>query len=138
MFTRRSRHSSFLHATDAVRKGCSKLCLRTVDTDVVVLVIAMFNHLNADGLWLAFGTKSHFRYIPIHEIVAGLDPRICTTLPVFHALTGCDTVSAFGGRGKRTAWNTWKVFPDLQQLLHIFYSWKITLVSQLDQCRDDL
>ena len=47
----------------------------------------MFNHLNADELWLAFGTKSHFRYIPINEIVAGLDPRICTTLPVFHALT---------------------------------------------------
>ena len=73
----------------------------------------MFNHLNADELWLAFGTKPHSQYIPIHEIVAGLDPRICTTLPVFHALTGCDTVSAFGGRGKRTAWNTWKVFPDV-------------------------
>ena len=49
----------------------------------------------------------------IHEIFAGLDPRICTTLPVFHAPTGCDTVSVFGGRGKRTAWNTWKVFPDV-------------------------
>ena len=25
---------------------------------------------------------------------------------IFHALTGCDTVSAFCGRGKKTAWNT--------------------------------
>ena len=25
-------------------------------------------------------------------------------LPFFHALTGCDTVSAFHGKGKRTAW----------------------------------
>ena len=32
------------------------------------------------------------------------------TLPLFHAFTGCDTVSAFCGRGK-TAWNTWKVYP---------------------------
>ena len=43
-------------------KVVRKLHLRTVDTDVVVLAIAMFNHLNADELWLAFGTKSHFRY----------------------------------------------------------------------------
>ena len=39
-----------------------------------------------------------------------MDPRICATLPVFHALTGCDAVSSFGGRGKKTAWSTWKVY----------------------------
>ncbi len=27
--------------------------------------------------------------------------------PVFHAFTGCDTVSAFATRGKKTAWDTW-------------------------------
>ena len=43
-------------------KVVRKLHLRTIDTDVVVLAIAMFNHLNADELWLAFGTKSHFWY----------------------------------------------------------------------------
>ena len=44
-----------------------------------------------------------------------MDPRICATLPVFHALTGCDTVSAFSGRGKKTAWNTWEVFPEVTE-----------------------
>jgi len=48
-----------------------------------------------------------FRYIPIH---VNMDPRVCTTLPMFHAFTGCDTVSKFCGRGKKTAWNTWKVY----------------------------
>ena len=74
--------------------------VRTVDTDVVVLAIAMFNQIGADELRLAFETRSNFRYIPVHVVVAGMDPRICATLPVFHALTGCDTVSAFSGRGK--------------------------------------
>ena len=32
---------------------------------------------------------------------------------LLHALTGCDTVSAFCGRGKKTTWNTWKVFPEV-------------------------
>jgi len=102
-----------LHARDAVQKGHRKVWIRTVDTDVVILAIAMFSQINPDELWLAFGSKLHFRYIPIHEVVKELDPAICKTLPVFHAFTGCDTVSAFGGRGKRTAWNVWKVFPEV-------------------------
>ena len=70
----------------------------------------MFSQVNPVELWLAFGSKSH---IPIHEIVRGLDAVVCKTLPVFHAFTGCDTGSAFGGRGKKTAWSVWKVFPDV-------------------------
>ncbi len=38
--------------------------------------------------------------------------QLCTTFPVFHAFTDCDTVSAFCGIEKRTAWKTWKVFPE--------------------------
>ena len=32
---------------------------------------------------------------------------------MFHAFTGCDTVSSFGGRGKKTAWDTWKAFDNV-------------------------
>ena len=66
--------------------------------------------MNPDKLWLAFENQSNFRYIPIHEVVANMDARICTTVPMFHAFTGCDTVSAFCGRGKKTAWNIWKFY----------------------------
>lgn len=33
-------------------------------------------------------------------------------LPFFHSVTGCDTVSAFHGRGKKTAWETWNVYDE--------------------------
>lgn len=102
-----------LHVADAVQKGFRKVYVRTVDTDVVVLAIAMFNQISPEELWIAFGTKSNFRYIPIHEVVAAMDPRVCATLHVFHAFTGCDTISSFGGRGKKTAWNTWNVFSEV-------------------------
>ena len=36
---------------------------------------------------------------------------------MFHALTGCDTTSAFAGRGKRTAWTVCKSFPELTKAL---------------------
>ena len=62
---------------------------------------------------LSFGTGSNLRHVPVHDMVAEMDQQVCATLPVFHALTGCDTVSCFGGRGKKSAWNTWKVFPEV-------------------------
>ena len=71
---------------------------------IVVNSIAIFNQIKPDELWLAFGTGSNFHYIPIYEVVSGMDSRNCVVLPVFHAFTGCDTVSSFGGIGKKTAW----------------------------------
>ena len=34
---------------------------------------------------------------------------------MFHAFTGCDTVSAFAGRGKKTAWEAWNVYCDVTE-----------------------
>ena len=35
--------------------------------------------------------------------------------PVFHAWSGCDTTSAFRGKGKKTAWRAWKAFQEVTQ-----------------------
>ncbi|KAK1887154.1 Peptidoglycan hydrolase FlgJ [Dissostichus eleginoides] len=102
-----------LRVADAVQKGCKKVTIRTVDTDVVVLAVASFSKIAPDELWVAFGVGSSFYYIAVHEIVATMNPTKCLTLPVLHAFTGCDTVSAFAGRGKKTAWETWKSFPEV-------------------------
>ena len=40
----------FVHVADAVRKGFQKVMVHTVDTDVLVLAIAMFNQIGADEL----------------------------------------------------------------------------------------
>ena len=31
--------------------------------------------------------------VKLHSVAAVLDPRVCATLHVFHAFTGCDTTS---------------------------------------------
>ena len=95
----------FLHIAHAVQKGYRKLCLCIGDTDVVVLAIAMFSQINPDELWLALGTGSNFCYIAIHDVVCGMDPRTCVALPIFHAFTGCDTISSFGGRQENSLEN---------------------------------
>ena len=75
--------------------------------------ISTFNEINPDELWRAFKNRSNLRYIPIHEVVANVDARICAILLSFHSFTGCNTVSAFCGTGKKTAWNTWKLYPEV-------------------------
>ena len=63
-------------------------------------------------LWVAFGTGTHYRLIPAHKICAAIGLDKCLALPMFHAFTGCDTDSCFSGRGKRTAWDTWNMYPE--------------------------
>ncbi len=101
-----------LHLADAVDKGFLKILLRTVDSDVVVLCVAVVAKISVRELWIAFGTGKHFRYIAAHEIAASLGPNKSQVLPMFHAYTGCDTVSSFATRGKKTAWDTWKAFEE--------------------------
>jgi hypothetical protein len=77
-----------------------------------VLVISTFHKIKPDEFWVAFGSGTNFRYIPVHDIASRIGPRMCNTLPFFHSFTGCDTVSAFVGRGKKCAWRTWVAFPE--------------------------
>jgi hypothetical protein len=99
-----------LHLDDAVNEGYTKVSIRTVDTDVVVLAVTAAQQLNIAELWVAFGTGKNFRHLAAHEMAKALGPDRCIALPMFHAFTGCDTVSSFGGRGKKTAWDTWMSF----------------------------
>ena len=89
-----------LHLEDAVWQGYDK---RTVDTDVVVLAVTSAQCLDISELWVAFGVGKNFKFLASHEIARVLGPDRCVALPMFHAFTGCETVSSFGGRRKRTA-----------------------------------
>ncbi len=100
-----------IHAKHCADQGHQNVLIRTVDTDVVVLAISTFHLLSLSELWIAFGTKAAYRYIPIHEIARSLDWERAQGLRFFHALTGCDSCSSFNTIGKLTAWNIWKSFP---------------------------
>ena len=112
-----------LHASHAAQHGHHAILIRTVDTDVVVLAVSLVQGWKSDDkLWLAFGTGHSFRYLAAHEIAAELGQEKARALPMFHALTGCDTVSSFARHGKKTAWEIWKVLPELTEALHLLSS----------------
>lgn len=91
----------------------SKVSIRTTDTDVVVLAVANFHKMGLLELWIEFGSGKGFQHIPAHKIADHLGQRKAMALPIFHAFTGCDTVSFFCGKGKSTSWNVWRIFPEV-------------------------
>ena len=104
-----------LHVLDAARSGHARIAITTNDTDVLVLIVAMYQDIPVNELWVSFGVGKHQRYLKVHEISPQFGLEKCRALPMFHAITGCDNVSFFAGRGKKTAWDVWKAFPSVTE-----------------------
>ena len=81
-----------------------RIVIQSPDTDVAVLSVAHFEDLCCQELWFKTGIKDRQRYIPVHSILSSLARPLCNWLLPFHALTGCDSTSAFSGIGKKKAW----------------------------------
>ena len=108
-----------IHVYDALQRGAKKVMIRTVDTDVVVILVGQFYHIVSQyseaEIWVAFGTGKQFRYYSINHVCTNLGTERSHCLPPFHAFTGCDTTSSFFGRTKKTAWATWTAFPEVNE-----------------------
>ena len=102
----------FLHAMAISRAGHTKLCIISPDNDVVIIALYAFWHLDVDELWVEYGVGKDRRWLPIHTHAHQLGESVCHALLFWHAFTGCDTVSQFAGRGKKTAWNAWVSLPE--------------------------
>ena len=61
----------------------------------------------------------HVKFLEAHEIATALGPSKCRALPFFRVLSGCDIVYFFHGKGKKTAWATWK---NLDAVTEVFCS----------------
>ena len=114
----------FVHLNHASRSGIRRVKLVTVDTDVVVIALFTFHSLALSELWIEIGTGKNRRWLPIHEYASKLGERTCQAIPFWYSVTGCDTVSMFAGRGKKTCWNVWKSYPEVTEsfVRYVFFS----------------
>ena len=78
-----------------------------------LLAVAAFTRYDDKDIWVNFGTGESKKILSAHHIGSAIGRDKAVTLPVFHAFTGCDTVSSFKSIGKKTAWQRWKVFADV-------------------------
>ena len=84
-----------------------------MDTDVLVLAIAAAAKHEFKRIFVHFGVGDHKKILKCHSICRNMGHEKAKALPVFHAFTGCDTVSSFKSIGKKTAWERWNAFDEV-------------------------
>ena len=108
-----------VHILHALEQGMKTVKVRTVDTDVVVILAGAFHELLVTqplaDIWIAFGRSKNYRFYSINAIYASLGEHKSIALPVFHAFTGSDTTSAFRGKGKKSAWQAWQAYEEVTE-----------------------
>lgn len=120
----------FVHARHAAMEDRKALMIKANESDVVVIGIAVLKSLKELGLekmWIDFGKGANLRWIPVHEVVNTIGPEKASGISLVHAFTGCDVVSAFRGKGKKSAWQTWNVCKEVSNTF-----------TKLSQCVADL
>ena len=96
--------------------GYKKLCITTPDSDVVVISLYAYQKLNFDEIWVEYGSGKRTRWLPIHEYAYLLSEPVCHAFPFWHVISGCDTVSQFAGKGKKTSYKAWIRTPNATEV----------------------
>ena len=105
-----------------VRHMIQCVVIKTVDTDVLVILIACRHyaaHLESN-VYTYFGTGNNIGFYDINAITLMLGEKTVHALPFVHAFSGCDSVSAFFNQGKCKLWDIWQDFEDNVALTHYF------------------
>ena len=116
----------FVHASDAA-KAFSKLLIKTVDSNVVVIAISAFHRaIGLTKLWIEFGVEKYLQHIPIHELASKFGKAMSQAFPFFHAISGCDITSSVAGKGKKSFYETWQLFPEI---IVVSAKWQLLLLA---------
>ena len=73
-----------LHTLHQIRNKSRKVCISTVDTDIIVIALSKFYELSTVGLeelWVEFGVGVNRKWIAVHWLAHSLLPPKCGALP---------------------------------------------------------
>lgn len=116
----------FLHAAHAAAAGYRAVVITSEDTDVFVLSLAFKGFISCP-IFVKRSQQTRTTYMDVSRIVRMLGSELCRSLPGLHAFTGCDSVSAFSGKGKVTALKLVKQNKSFQTLFQeIGMEWNLT------------
>ena len=81
-----------VHVKDALAKGGRSVLVRTVDTDVLVILITQFHTLSLTwpglSFWVAFGMGKNFHLLSVNTTREYLGEQKCCALPFFSCVYG--------------------------------------------------
>ena len=116
-----------LHAHDA-SINYHNIVIQTLDTDVLTLAIAM--RVSETKFYVKTGKQNKLRLMYMDKVVDGINYNnkadVSETLLGLHAFTGCDTASAFHGRGKVTSFRLMLKHDFVNTFKSLRQSWEVS------------
>ena len=133
----------FVNASHASQSGIATSEIGTVDSDIVVIAIGIFQKPKAKSIlkdiYILFGTGKHLRRFSIKDICDSLGHEKATALPFLYCLSGTDINCAFMGKEKSLSGKHDRLHLSSQLSLKIFlkiHSKKLTLTPlSLRNCK---
>ena len=107
------------HTLSLIHNGYKNILVLTVDTDALVLLISHIGQVELGDVDIHAYLINSEIYYGIRAIIQELESNICCALPFFYALSGCDTVLSFYGKGKCKA-NVWLKSSQKDDLTEVF------------------
>jgi len=88
-----------LNAAHTADHGAPGVVIKSPDSDVAVIALSVSHQIKTQLIFRT-GTQHRTRYLDLTAIGQRLGQEVCSALPGYHAFSGCDSTSAFTGRGK--------------------------------------
>ena len=104
-----------LHLAHISHYDFSCAVIASIDADVTFFCLTIY-HKFPMPLFQKCCSETRMKYVDIDSIGNILGRNVCEALPGMHAITGCDTVSSFAGKGKLSAFQLVKKNVSFQEL----------------------
>ena len=112
------------HAISCVESSYDMVVVRTVDTDVLILLMSSWPYMSELGpsqVYSLMGKESkNLKLYDIKELSLEVGYDLCKGIPFFYAFTGCDTVSSMYHCSKLSFWDSLNKQPNKGDLLRVF------------------
>ena len=104
------------------------------DTDVLILLVWAYNNFSIKHQWfMQYDTE---KFANISMICTFLGEKLCRTLPLFHALSGCDTTSYLYNVGKVKVFNKLLKDPSRSDLLNALHEVEPLTERRIDDLKE--
>ena len=117
-----------VHIIDAIQSGCDHVTVRTVDSDIVILLVGFMSHFRQVCLshgsdpdllsvFALLGSSKNLEYLDIVNVTQKMTVEQCQGLIMLHAFTGCDFVEAFYQHGKKSFYKVYENDPGVCSMM---------------------
>lgn len=116
-----------LYCLYAKESGFKYVCVRSPESDIFFILLHHVNQTKGLEVLFETGKRNKRRCINVTRAALSLSPLICNAYLGLHAFTGCDSTSAFKGKGKVKAIHLVKKHQHFQELFKkLGESWTVS------------